>query len=216
MSHPTFAIERRGLLIGATADERATWADKVGQRTGTSLASPVFPRHSPHYASRCRNPSLNCFLPYRVSWSPPRESPAKESQIKPSAHLFLAPRHNRTFGYIIANSSRSIFPCPSPTSSHSRPSLPNIMDRLLAPHTPEALAHSHLTYVPSLLLHRVAPPAYIHPSHSENWFTWDSDHPSLDETLIAGCASYQAFSQYLTGENLYLRPRTRLDLERIL
>jgi len=69
------------------------------------------------------------------------------------------------------------------------------MDRFLAPHTPEALAHNHLT---------------------ENWFNWDTDHPSLDETLIAGCASYAALSRYLSGADLFLLPRARSELERIL
>ncbi|KAI6036626.1 hypothetical protein BKA83DRAFT_4165553 [Pisolithus microcarpus] len=51
------------------------------------------------------------------------------------------------------------------------------MDRFLAPNTSEAMAHSQLT---------------------ENWFTWDQDHPSFNETLVAGCASYQAFNRYLS------------------
>ncbi|TFK55715.1 hypothetical protein OE88DRAFT_1652148 [Heliocybe sulcata] len=70
-----------------------------------------------------------------------------------------------------------------------------MMDRFLAPHTPEALAHNHLT---------------------ENWFSWDTDHPSLNETLIAGCASYAALSRYLSGADLFLLPRSRSELERIL
>ncbi|KAF8351448.1 hypothetical protein F5887DRAFT_937543 [Amanita rubescens] len=69
------------------------------------------------------------------------------------------------------------------------------MDRFLAPHTPEALAHFHLT---------------------ENWPNWNLDHPSIDETLIAGCASYRAFDRYLSGADLFLPPRTRTELERIL
>ncbi|KDQ64517.1 hypothetical protein JAAARDRAFT_28154 [Jaapia argillacea MUCL 33604] len=69
------------------------------------------------------------------------------------------------------------------------------MDRFLAPHTPEAIAHSHLT---------------------ENWFNWDTESPSLDETLIAGCASYTAFSRYLSGADLFLVPQSRRELERVL
>ncbi|KIP10622.1 hypothetical protein PHLGIDRAFT_84901 [Phlebiopsis gigantea 11061_1 CR5-6] len=69
------------------------------------------------------------------------------------------------------------------------------MDRFLAPHTPEAVAHSHLT---------------------ENLFSWDTEHPSLNETLIAGCASYQAISRYLNGTDLYLMPRSRSELENVL
>ncbi|KAI0921856.1 hypothetical protein AcW1_004281 [Taiwanofungus camphoratus] len=69
------------------------------------------------------------------------------------------------------------------------------MDRFLSPQSPEALAHSHL---------------------NENWFSWDTDHPSLDETLISGCATYEAFQRYLTGTDLYLLPRSRNELESIL
>ncbi|KAK7695799.1 hypothetical protein QCA50_000437 [Cerrena zonata] len=69
------------------------------------------------------------------------------------------------------------------------------MDRFLAPHSPEAMAHHHLT---------------------ENWFSWDTEHPSLNETLIAGCASYQAFNRYLSGSDLYLLPRSRKELEKVL
>ncbi|KAG6376107.1 hypothetical protein JVT61DRAFT_2079 [Boletus reticuloceps] len=69
------------------------------------------------------------------------------------------------------------------------------MDRFLAPHTSEALAHSHLT---------------------ENWFTWDQDHPSFNETLVAGCASYQAFNRYLSGSDLFIVPRSRSELESVL
>jgi len=69
------------------------------------------------------------------------------------------------------------------------------MDHFLAPSTPEALAHSHLT---------------------ENVFNWDTEHPSTDETLLAGCASYQAFNRYLGGTDLFLLPRSRSELESIL
>lgn len=51
---------------------------------------------------------------------------------------------------------------------------------------------------------------------SENWFSWDTDHPSLDETLISGCATYEAFQRYLTGTDLYLLPRSRNELESVL
>jgi len=69
------------------------------------------------------------------------------------------------------------------------------MDHFLAPSTPEALAHNHLT---------------------ENFFTWDTEHPSMDETLLAGCASYQAFNRYLGGTDIFLLPRSRSELESIL
>lgn len=38
----------------------------------------------------------------------------------------------------------------------------------------------------------------------------------MDETLIAGCAAYQAFSRYLSGTDLFLLPRTRSELESVL
>ncbi|KAF7790812.1 hypothetical protein EIP86_001769 [Pleurotus ostreatoroseus] len=68
------------------------------------------------------------------------------------------------------------------------------MDRYLAPQSPEAVAHSHIT---------------------ENVFTWDSDASAV-ESLIAGCASYQAFSRYLVGSDLYLLPRSKTELENVL
>jgi len=85
---------------------------------------------------------------------------------------------------------------PSPTLE-SIPHPPNFrsMDRFLAPSTPEALAHSHFT---------------------ENFFYWDLEHPSMDETLLAGCASYQAFNRYLGGTDLFLLPRSRSELESVL
>ncbi|CDO76279.1 hypothetical protein BN946_scf184470.g37 [Trametes cinnabarina] len=70
-----------------------------------------------------------------------------------------------------------------------------MMDRLFAPQSAEAQAHSLLT---------------------ENWFSWDQDHPSLDETLTAGCATYEAFQRYLNGQDLYLVPRTGNELESVL
>jgi len=85
------------------------------------------------------------------------------------------------------------------------------MDRFLAPHTSEAIAHSHLTYV---IL--PVPPAPPHLFHSENWFTWDQHHPSFNETLVAGCASYQAFNRYLSGSDLFIVPRSRSELESVL
>lgn len=85
------------------------------------------------------------------------------------------------------------------------------MDRFLAPHTSEAIAHSHLTYVPL-----ATPPSPSHSLHSENWFSWDQDHPSFNETLVAGCASYQAFNRYLSGLDLFIIPRSRSELESVL
>ncbi|KAF9568891.1 hypothetical protein CPC08DRAFT_603320, partial [Agrocybe pediades] len=69
------------------------------------------------------------------------------------------------------------------------------MDRLLAPHSPEAAAHNYL---------------------SENYFDWHTDHPSVDESLVSGCASYRAFDRYLGGNDLFLVPRTRSELESVL
>ncbi|KAF8655214.1 hypothetical protein AX16_003121 [Volvariella volvacea WC 439] len=69
------------------------------------------------------------------------------------------------------------------------------MDRFLSPQSPEAVAYTHL---------------------NENWFSWDTEHPSMNETLVAGCASYRAFERYLSGADLFLVPRTRSELESIL
>jgi hypothetical protein len=42
------------------------------------------------------------------------------------------------------------------------------------------------------------------------------EHLSLKETLIAGCASYQAIDRYLSGADLLVIPESRKQLERIL
>ena len=97
-----------------------------------------------------------------------------------------------------------------PVSSSPSPPSHIHMDRFLAPHTSEALAHSHLTYVVELAFVCLLTP------HSENWFTWDQDHPSFNETLVAGCASYQAFNRYLSGSDLFIVPRSRGELESVL
>ena len=105
------------------------------------------------------------------------------------------------------------------------------MDKLLAPHTPEATAHNHLTYVNSpsnLSFFSPTSPFFadatsrvmslrvlVYPS-SENSFTWHTDQPSVDESLIAGCASYRAFDRYLSGNDIFLLPRTQSELESIL
>lgn len=69
------------------------------------------------------------------------------------------------------------------------------MDRFLAPSSPEAIAHNHLT---------------------ENWISWDIEHPALDETLIAGCAAYKAFARFLSGKDLFILPRSRDELASVL
>lgn len=69
------------------------------------------------------------------------------------------------------------------------------MDKFLAPHTPEATAHNHLT---------------------ENAHSWDVDHPNTNEALVARCSAYRAFERYLTGADIFLHPRNRPDLESIL
>ena len=51
---------------------------------------------------------------------------------------------------------------------------------------------------------------------SENWPTWHTDQPSVDEALISGCASYRAFDRYIGGKDLFLLPRSRSELESIL
>lgn len=66
-----------------------------------------------------------------------------------------------------------------------------MMDRYYAPHTPEARAHSHI---------------------QENTH-WEADQHSLNETLIALSASYQALSRYIGGDDIYLMPRSTSELE---
>ena len=53
-------------------------------------------------------------------------------------------------------------------------------------------------------------------SDSENWISWDIEHPALDETLIAGCAAYKAFARFLAGKDLFILPRTRDELASVL
>ncbi|KAI0320831.1 hypothetical protein OF83DRAFT_1052346 [Amylostereum chailletii] len=69
------------------------------------------------------------------------------------------------------------------------------MDRFLAPHSPEAIAHYHVT---------------------ENFFDWDMEQASMNEAVIAGCASYKALNRYLSGADIVFVPRTRNELESIL
>ncbi|KAF5369915.1 hypothetical protein D9758_001031 [Tetrapyrgos nigripes] len=69
------------------------------------------------------------------------------------------------------------------------------MERFLASHSPEAVAHSQFC---------------------ENYFGWDVDHSSFDEALVAGCASYRAIDRYLSGADLFILPRNRSELESIL
>ncbi|KAA1466379.1 hypothetical protein DENSPDRAFT_831197 [Dentipellis sp. KUC8613] len=69
------------------------------------------------------------------------------------------------------------------------------MDRFLAPQSPEAKAHFHVT---------------------ENFHDWDMEQASPNETIIAGCASYQALNRYLGGADLVILPRTMKELESIL
>ncbi|THH11705.1 hypothetical protein EW145_g446 [Phellinidium pouzarii] len=66
-----------------------------------------------------------------------------------------------------------------------------LMDRYYAPNTPEARAHSRI---------------------NEN-IHWEDEHHSLNETLIALCASYQALSRYISGADIYLMPRSQQELE---
>jgi hypothetical protein len=57
---------------------------------------------------------------------------------------------------------------------------------------------------------------FAHDAFSENWISWDMEHPALDETLIAGCATYTAFSRFLSGKDLFILPRARDELESVL
>jgi len=66
-----------------------------------------------------------------------------------------------------------------------------MMDRYLAPHTPEAQAHHHI---------------------KEN-ANWEVEQTSLNEALIALCASYTALARYVGGADIYLMPRSTSELE---
>ena len=87
-----------------------------------------------------------------------------------------------------------------------------MLDKFLAPNTHEATAHNHLTYV--ALLSFIRPLTWL--PTSEHWPTWHTDQPSVDESLISGCASYRAFDRYIGGKDLFLLPRMRSELESIL
>ncbi|KAJ7095395.1 hypothetical protein B0H15DRAFT_110891 [Mycena belliarum] len=69
------------------------------------------------------------------------------------------------------------------------------ISKFLAPHSAEARAHIHLT---------------------ENGIYWDAAGPTIDETVVAHCASYRSFERYLSGEHLFIPPRTRSELLSIL
>ncbi|KAJ7228656.1 hypothetical protein GGX14DRAFT_346230 [Mycena pura] len=67
--------------------------------------------------------------------------------------------------------------------------------KFLAPHSAEARAHTHA---------------------QENGLDWGTADPTIDETLLAHCASYRSFERYLSGEHLFILPRERRELESIL
>ncbi|TFY78847.1 hypothetical protein EWM64_g5162 [Hericium alpestre] len=69
------------------------------------------------------------------------------------------------------------------------------MDRFLAPQSPEARAHSHVT---------------------ENFYDWDVEAAYPNEAIIAGCASYQALDRYLNGADIMIMPQSRKGLESVL
>jgi hypothetical protein len=92
------------------------------------------------------------------------------------------------------------------------------MDRYYAFDTPEAVAFRHLTFV-AHSTHEAIQPLMRRTrfSYSENLFTWDLDHPSLPETIVAGCAAYVALQRYLTRpEEVVIAPRNIKDIGRIL
>ncbi|KAL5530140.1 hypothetical protein ACEPAF_6397 [Sanghuangporus sanghuang] len=64
------------------------------------------------------------------------------------------------------------------------------MDKYYAPHTPEYRAHSHI----------------------QETYLWEDDQGSLNETLIALSAAYQALARYISGADIYLMPRSQQDL----
>ncbi|KAH8118272.1 hypothetical protein DFH11DRAFT_660175 [Phellopilus nigrolimitatus] len=66
-----------------------------------------------------------------------------------------------------------------------------MMDRYYAPNTPEARAHNHI----------------------EENSNWEEEQASLNETLIALGASYKALARYISGDDIYLMPRSIPELE---
>ena len=52
--------------------------------------------------------------------------------------------------------------------------------------------------------------------NSENGYSWDMDHASPPEQIIAHCASYKALERYLSGRDLVILPRNRRELEGVL
>src|SRR5882757_1968112 len=84
------------------------------------------------------------------------------------------------------------------------------------PRSPYPRGGSPLSSIVCSCLFLEGPFSSSHPIYSENSFTWHTDKPSVDESLISGCASYRAFERYLEGNDLFLLPRTRIELESIL
>ncbi|KAJ7180096.1 hypothetical protein C8R43DRAFT_971654 [Mycena crocata] len=67
------------------------------------------------------------------------------------------------------------------------------INKFLSPHSAEARAHTHV---------------------AENGTDWE---PSIDETVLAHCASYRSFERYLAGKHeIFILPGTKWELERIL
>ncbi|KAI6106417.1 hypothetical protein EV401DRAFT_2273594 [Pisolithus croceorrhizus] len=87
---------------------------------------------------------------------------------------------------------------------------------------PTAICVSLPLYPPQAPLHgldsSLQPPlkAMAHSHLTENWFSWDQDHPSFNETLVAGCASYQALIATSPTSDLLIVPRTRSELQSVL
>ena len=77
-------------------------------------------------------------------------------------------------------------------------------------------ARSHSPLSPYVCYFHCLSMTFFSSLSSENSFNWHTDHPSVDESLISGCASYRAFERYLEGNDLFLLPRTRGELESIL
>jgi hypothetical protein len=92
-----------------------------------------------------------------------------------------------------------------------------LMDRYLAPHTPEAKAHNFITYVlfpaPFSPLATPVLTVYAATSHSENIHWEDEEQSHLNEQLIALCASYTALARYIKGADIYIHPRSFAELE---
>lgn len=76
------------------------------------------------------------------------------------------------------------------------------ISKFLAPHSAEARAHTHLTYASTVPLrfHRLTK------KYRENDTDWDTAGPTIDETVVAHCASYRSFEVWHLLRTRNLKP----------